>query len=93
MNSEKQDFFDKPENVQLLIKGLYISCGVLFLLDFIIHRHTIHPLEWIWGFYPVYGFIGCVVLVIVAKWMRLLIMRDESYYDGDSTSQQQSNDK
>lgn len=94
MSSNKEDFFDKPENVQRLIKGLYICCAILFILDFIIHRHTYHPLEWIWGFYPVYGFIGCVVLVIVAKWMRLVIMRDEDYYDADTTSQQkQSNDK
>ena len=36
-------------------------------------------------FYPVYGFVGCVVLVLVAKWMRSFLMRPEDYYDEDKT--------
>ena len=54
---------------------------MLFILDFIIHRHKVHPWEGLLGFYAVYGFVGCVVLVLVAKWMRTFLMRDEDYYD------------
>ncbi|MNC99811.1 hypothetical protein D3C83_182230 [compost metagenome] len=40
-----------------------------------------HGWEGVWGFYPAYGFAGCVLLVVVAKWMRTFLMRDENYYD------------
>ena len=77
----KTYIFDNPRNVQRLMRALYVICALLFVLDFIIHRHTEHPWEWIWGFYPVYGFVGCVVLVLVAKWMRTFLMRSEDYYE------------
>lgn len=79
--TEKPDFFDKPENVSLMLKVFYGCCVILVVLDLVIDRYTYHPLEKLWGFYPIYGFIGCVVLVIVAKWMRRFLMRDEDYYD------------
>lgn len=81
MSREKKHVFDKPENVRRLLHGLYAICGLLFALDFILHRHVEHPLEQMIGFYPVYGFVGCVLLVLIAKWMRTFLMRDEHYYD------------
>ena len=33
------------------------------------------------GFYSLYGFVACVALVIAAKELRKLLMRDETYYD------------
>jgi hypothetical protein len=81
MNDEKQHFFDKPGNIRKVLLALYAICGVLLLLDVIVHRHISHSWEWLWGFYPLYGFVGCVVLVLVAKWMRTFLMRDEDYYD------------
>ncbi len=81
MAKNTQHFFDKPGNVTLVLYALYGCCAILFILDFIIHRHKVHPWEGLLGFYAVYGFVGCVVLVLVAKWMRLFLMRDETYYD------------
>jgi hypothetical protein len=58
-------------------------CGILFVLDFILHRHMTHDWEHLPGFYAVFGFIACVVLVLVAKEMRKVVMRKEDYYDVD----------
>lgn len=80
MNTEKPHFFDKPGNVRLVLRGLFACCILLLALDFVIHRHVYHPWENLWGFYAVYGFVGCVLLVLVAKWMRTFLMRDEQYY-------------
>jgi hypothetical protein len=74
-------FFDKPRNVKILMQVFYVCCAILVALDFVINRYTYHALENIWAFYPIYGFIGCVVLVVIAKWMRTFLMRDEDYYD------------
>ena len=85
MDNEKTYFFDNPNNIKRLLYVFYGICILLFLLDFVIHRHISHPWENLWGFYPIYGFVGCVVLVLVATWMRTFLMRSEDYYDDDST--------
>lgn len=80
---EKQYLFDKPENVNRLLRGFYIICGILLLLDFVLHRHISHSWEHLPGFYAVYGFVACVLLVLIAKEMRKVLMRKEDYYDVD----------
>ncbi len=88
---KKQHLFDEPKNVSRLIRILLAICFVLFALDFILHRHSYHPLESIPGFYPIYGFIGCVLLVVIAKWLRTLLMRPEDYYCQKDLSHQKYN--
>ena len=44
-------------------------------------RHTTHGWEGLWGFYAIYGFVGCALLVIIAKYLRKVLMRDEDFYD------------
>ncbi|MDH3636660.1 MAG: hypothetical protein OES20_18365 [Gammaproteobacteria bacterium] len=85
MENEKQYLFDNPNNVKRVLYILYGCCVLLFALDFVIHRHVEHSWENLWGFYPVFGFVACVMLVLVAKWMRTFLMRAEDYYDeGDA---------
>jgi len=80
---DKLFLFDKPQNVTRLVRGLYVVCGLLFVLDFIIHRHASRFWEGLPGFYAFYGFIAFVILVVVAKLLRKLVMRREDYYDVD----------
>lgn len=78
---KKTYFFDNPLNVTRLLRGFYIICAILFVADFFVHRHTVHPWEGFPGFFALYGFIACVVLVVIAKKMRKVLMRKEDYYD------------
>lgn len=83
-NKEKDDktyLFDNPRNVTRLLRGFYVICAILFITDFIVHRHIVHPWENFPGFYAIYGFVACVLLVVVAKEMRKVLMRKEDYYD------------
>ena len=77
----KPDFFDKKENITKIIKVFYVICALLVVVDFVVHRHIYHDWENIPAFYAIYGFIGCVVLVLVAKLMRKVLMKEEDYYD------------
>ncbi len=79
---EKPHVFDNPRNVKRMIWLLLICCVVLFGLDAVIHRHAYHPWEHLFGFYAVYGFVACVLLVLIAKQMRKVLMRGEDHYDG-----------
>jgi hypothetical protein len=78
---EQQDFFDKPENIGKLLKVFYALCVVLVVVDLVVHRHIYHSWENIPAFYAIYGFVGCVALVVVAKAMRKVLMKEEDYYD------------
>jgi len=74
-------FLDAPKNRALVRKYFYISLIVLLGIDFFITKHVHFPWERAPGFYAVYGFIGCVSLIFVAKILRLLVRRKEDYYD------------
>ncbi len=80
-DTAKTHIFDNPRNVNIVLAILYAICFLLVIADFVIHRHT--TMEWgkIPAFYALYGFIACVLLVVVAKLMRKIVMRKENYYD------------
>ena len=80
---EKKHLFDNPRNVSLVIRSLYIVCILLFLLDFLLHRHVTNEWDGFTGFYALFGFIACVTLVLTAKQLRKILKHKEDYYDVD----------
>jgi len=78
---QKEYFFDKPKNVKRVLFGFYVICAILVIVDFVVHRHIGFAWEKIPAFYAIYGFVACVVLVVLAKEMRKIVMRKEDYYD------------
>ena len=79
--SEKKYFFDKTENIKWTMRVFYTLCTLLVIADFIVHRHIGLPWEKLPAFYAVYGFVACVILVVIAKEIRKVVMRKENYYD------------
>ncbi|MDO9462009.1 MAG: hypothetical protein Q7N95_18070 [Alphaproteobacteria bacterium] len=86
-NEEKEDkeekdyWLERPGNLNKIIYGLFAACAFFALLDLVLPRHSVFAFEAWPAFYAWYGFIGCVGLVLVAKVMRLVLMRGEDYYD------------
>ena len=78
---ERRHVFDEPRNVRRVIWALHLVCVVAFAADAFVHRHVDHPWEALFGFYGVYGFVACVLLVLIAKELRKLLMRHEDHYD------------
>ena len=54
---------------------------VLIILEFILHRHGEFAVEDLPLFPALYGFLAFLFIVQVGKWLRLMIMRSEDYYD------------
>ena len=86
MNSEKRHLFDQPRNVRRLIWVFFALCVLLLGADLLFHRHLnfaegVFPVEGWFGFYAIYGFVACVLLVLTATQMRKVLMRREDYYD------------
>lgn len=74
------------QRMKLLIR---LSCVVLALLvvadalPFIVHKEHAHTApERIPGFWSAFGFVGCVLIIIVSKWFgHAGIMKRENFYD------------
>lgn len=86
MTSEKKHLFDQPRNVHRLIRAFFVLCVLLLGVDLLFHRHLnfaegVFPVEGWFGFYAIYGFVACVLLVLTATQMRKVLMRREDYYD------------
>ena len=79
--TDKTHMFDSPRNVKRAIYALFAVSALSLAGDFFIERHVDHPWESLFGFYSLYGFVACVLLVLVAKEMRKILMRREDYYD------------
>jgi hypothetical protein len=89
--NQRRHFFDEPANVRLVLRLLFTVCATVFCLDLVslllrfAGRHELRHAETAWeglpGFYAIFGFVACVALVLAAKQMRKLLMRDEDYYD------------
>jgi hypothetical protein len=79
--AEKTYWLDKPGSVTRIVYGLYALCALLLAIDAFVPKHGPFAVEYIFGFYALFGFIACVGLVLAARVLRLIIMRPEDYYD------------
>ncbi len=81
-DKDKKHMFDNPKNVQKVLYGLFGSLVLLLALEPFVHKHPYFAWEESFGFYAIYGFVACVLLVLVAKYvLRPLVKREEDYYD------------
>ena len=60
---------------------LLAIAAVLVVLEFIFHRHGEVAAEDFPLFPELFGFLAFLFIVQVGKWLRVMIMRDEDYYD------------
>jgi hypothetical protein len=78
------DYVGNPENSAKLKKMLYISLIIIVISDFFATRH--HP-HYIWdtipGWSAFYGFVSCVLIIIVSKFIGHQggVMKREDYYE------------
>ena len=74
-------WLDRPGSVTKVFWAVVVACAVLLLLDFFYEKHAEFEIEHYFGFYGIYSLVCCVFLVLAAKEIRKLLMRDEDHYD------------
>jgi hypothetical protein len=74
-------WLDKPRNVTRIVYGLAVLCGLALVADLFYPKDPHFAVESWPAFYPVYGFVVSVALVLSAKQLRRVLRRDEDYYD------------
>ena len=70
------------QRLGMMFSRLLLAVAIVLLgLEFVIHRHGIVSAEETIMFPAIYGFLAFLFVVQIGKWLRLLIMRKEDYYD------------
>ena len=76
-------YVGNPANTSTLKKWSYLALALVVVSDFFVHRdHAIYIWDKIPGWGALYGFVSCVVIILVSKFLgRHGIMQDEDYYN------------
>ena len=66
-----------------LLRFLYASITITIILGFVFpNKHAHFWWQKIPFYDAVFGFIGCIIIIIFAKWLgNKWLLRDEDYYD------------
>ena len=56
-------------------------CIIFLILELIGHRHGENSIENILFFPAIFGFLSCIIIFGIAISLRLLLMKEEDYYD------------
>jgi hypothetical protein len=82
--AKRAGFLDDPVTQKKFRQGFYLSLCLLLgidLLSWIFFDRQVHfAWEAIPFFNAVYGFVGCVALIFLAKILRFFVRRKEDYY-------------
>lgn len=81
MNQEH--WLDNPKNVQKLWHGFLLTLALTVIIGVLVDLHPHFAIERWPGFYAIFGFLTCLVMIVVAKGLGLLLKRPDSYYDQD----------
>jgi hypothetical protein len=71
-------------HLKMVVRISFGALALLVLLDAVLvhkeHAHT--QVEHLPGFWSVFGFVGCVLIIVLSKWYgHAGIMKREDYYD------------
>ena len=90
-NHEAQDelFWVTRRGARIALIALHVAALIAVLIEFVkpfpADAHAVervHSLDFL-ASYAVYGFVSCVMLVLLGLILRRLVMRDEDYYGGE----------
>lgn len=81
MSDERKHWLDEPRNVNRIFHALCAVAAGLLVADLFYHRHAETRWDGWFAFYAVFGFVAYVFLVVTARGLRRLLMREEDYYD------------
>ncbi len=72
---------DRPK---LVVRSCYVVLALVVLADvlFVSKEHVHTALERIPGFWSIFGFVACILIIVFSKWFgHMGIMTREDYYD------------
>jgi hypothetical protein len=77
----KRHWLARPETIRKLWRVFIAVLVVVVLAEFLVPHETHFAVERIFGFYALFGFVACAVLIVLAKALGVFLKRPDTYYD------------
>ena len=81
--SEGKHWLVRRRSIRVLWIVFVAVLAAVTVGDVFIDGHPHFGLDGTFAFYSWYGFLTCVVMILVAKAMGILLKRKDTYYDGE----------
>ena len=83
-NHQQDAWLARPESIRLLWKLFAVVLALTVVAQFVIKVKGYFGVDGWLGFAAIFGFVACLLMVLVAKALGLLLKRDEDYYKEES---------
>ena len=81
MNDNKQDsWLVRPSSIRLMWQVSSVLLAITVLAQLIIKVKGYFVVDGWFGFGAAFGFLSCLLMVVVAKLLGFILKRDETYY-------------
>jgi hypothetical protein len=77
----KRHWLARPETIRKLWRVFIAVLVVVVLAEFFVRQEAHFAVERIFGFYALFGFVACAVLILLAKGLGVFLKRPDTYYD------------
>lgn len=75
-------FLEQPRTGKTIRNLFAFTLLLLVAVDLLSYKHPVFPFENLPGFYALFGFLSCLVIVVVSKLLgKYWLQRPEDYYD------------
>jgi hypothetical protein len=71
----------RPATIRTLWIAFIVVLALTVLADFVWHPHGEFVVDGTVGFYAWYGFVSCVVLIVISLGLGRVLKRPDDYYD------------
>lgn len=78
---KKDHWLVRPESIRLIWIVSLTVLALTVLADLFISHHPHFGIDGTIGFAAWFGFVACVVLIVVAKSLGAILKRSDTYYD------------
>jgi hypothetical protein len=73
----------RPATIRLLWRSLWIVLALTVAAHLVIKVKGYFGIDAWYGFGAAFGFLSCVLMVVVARGLGVLLKRDQDYYAGE----------
>jgi hypothetical protein len=77
---DEDNWLVRPSSIRLLWRILWVVLALTVAADFFIKPKPYFSIEGWYGFAAGFGFLACVLMVLVAKALGVFLKRDQDYY-------------
>lgn len=79
--NQNDHFLTQPKTIKLLWWGFVLILALTVLADFAVKHKAYFGVDGTFGFAAWFGFIACVLIVVISKAFGVIFKRPDTYYD------------